>query len=41
MYNRQKRNEEEHLYKTLQLKEMLYISEDAKSEQIRRIMEAQ
>ena len=39
MYNRQKRNEEEHLYKTLQLKEMLHISEDAKSEQIRRIME--
>ena len=38
MYNRQKRNEEEHLYKTLQLKEMLHISEDAKSEQIRRIM---
>ena len=33
MYNRQKRNEEEHLYKTLQLKEMLHMQSQNRSEE--------
>lgn len=39
MRKRQGKNEEEYLYKALQLRESLQISEEKKSEQIRKIME--
>ena len=39
MYNRQERNEEAYLYKALKLNGSLQISEEEKSEQIRKIME--
>ena len=39
MYNRQERNEEVYLYKALKLSGSLQMSEEEKSEQIRKIME--
>ena len=38
MYNRQERNEEVYLYKALKLSGSLQMSEEEKSEQIRKIM---